>query len=217
MAAPQTPPRSEAGDIFDPLRTPREEDESVEQDQDTRPERQTISFKRRTASNYRSGPFASLLHPRLSSPSRKMERPPSSLRRSSALFGGVGDDSAIIDDDDDDPHATPTSRRFFSRRHFSSLARRSIDAFSAVSGRSNGGARPPPIPSALPQISVPQDSTPLPLIPIIVLCICMLSEFLSASVTSPFIFFMIEVSFFSIYRDVVYCLTYDISVGFWCR
>ncbi|KAK4051245.1 hypothetical protein OIV83_003067 [Microbotryomycetes sp. JL201] len=36
------------------------------------------------------------------------------------------------------------------------------------------------------------DSTPLPTIPIIVLCIAMFGEFLSASLSSPFLYFMIE-------------------------
>lgn len=49
-----------------------------------------------------------------------------------------------------------------------------------------------PIPSAIPPIKPEQDSTPLPTLPIVVLCFAMISEFLSASVAGPFIFFMIE-------------------------
>jgi hypothetical protein len=41
------------------------------------------------------------------------------------------------------------------------------------------------------QTTVPQ-STPLPTIPIVVLCIAMMGEFLSASVASPFLYFMVE-------------------------
>ncbi|PLW34425.1 hypothetical protein PCANC_20207 [Puccinia coronata f. sp. avenae] len=59
-------------------------------------------------------------------------------------------------------------------------------------------SRPPPssqaipIPSAIPPIIPQQDATPLPTLPILVLCFAMISEFLSASVSGPFIFFMIE-------------------------
>ncbi|KAG0144839.1 hypothetical protein CROQUDRAFT_46720 [Cronartium quercuum f. sp. fusiforme G11] len=49
-----------------------------------------------------------------------------------------------------------------------------------------------PIPSAIPPIKSELDSTPLPTLPIVVLCFAMISEFLSASVAGPFIFFMIE-------------------------
>ncbi|CAH7672387.1 hypothetical protein PPACK8108_LOCUS7192 [Phakopsora pachyrhizi] len=49
-----------------------------------------------------------------------------------------------------------------------------------------------PIPSAIPPIKTQLDSTPLPTLPIVVLCFAMISEFLSASVSGPFIFFMIE-------------------------
>lgn len=52
--------------------------------------------------------------------------------------------------------------------------------------------QPIPIPSAIPPIKSQQDSTPLPTLPIVVLCFAMISEFLSASVSGPFIFFMIE-------------------------
>ncbi|GAA99488.1 hypothetical protein E5Q_06188 [Mixia osmundae IAM 14324] len=89
-----------------------------------------------------------------------------------------------------------SSRR---RSQWSSPARRSMyqpvtDAYD--DSQAGGPPRdtsiaPPVIPSALPTGSVPPYSTPLPTIPIIVLCICMVGEFLSASTTAPFIFFMI--------------------------
>jgi hypothetical protein len=183
--APTTPSRSETADVFDPLRTPKPDDGPGDHGfQDAT--QQPFSFKRRTPSNYQTGPFASLLQSRLASPSRGMAA--SNMRKTSSHFGGRDDESV---GDDDDVQTTP--RTLFSRRQFSSLARGSLDALSAFSGRSHASGRPPPIPNALPHMSIPRDSTPLPLIPIVVLCICMLSEFLSASVTSPFIFFMIEV------------------------
>ncbi|KAG8920704.1 hypothetical protein FRC00_009632, partial [Tulasnella sp. 408] len=46
----------------------------------------------------------------------------------------------------------------------------------------------PPIPSALPK----QDENPLPILPMLVLSIAMLGEFLSANVSTPFLLFMVE-------------------------
>ncbi|KAG9003665.1 hypothetical protein FRB94_002988 [Tulasnella sp. JGI-2019a] len=60
-----------------------------------------------------------------------------------------------------------------------------------VPAESNQGSEEdgkPPIPSALPQ----QGSTPLPIIPMTVLSIAILGEFLSANVCTPFLLFMVE-------------------------
>jgi hypothetical protein len=63
----------------------------------------------------------------------------------------------------------------------------------------------PSIPSALPGV----DTTPLPKISMIVLSICMLGEFLSANVSTPFLLFMVE-GFGVGHGD-------EAAVGYWVR
>jgi hypothetical protein len=50
----------------------------------------------------------------------------------------------------------------------------------------------PIVPNMLPDLKTPQYQTPLPKIATTVLCICMVGEFLSASVGSPFLLPMLE-------------------------
>lgn len=74
---------------------------------------------------------------------------------------------------------------------------------SGGAGPSYGGARQPPLrdpllspeseqlppsPGQHPDTEQTPDSTPLPTLPIIVLCVAMLGEFLSASLSSPFLY-----------------------------
>ncbi|KAG8958327.1 hypothetical protein FRC03_009221 [Tulasnella sp. 419] len=82
----------------------------------------------------------------------------------------------------------PSIRRF----SYSSSARRHVDDLEMADESSLLDTPPvydlPPIPSALPK----SDSTPLPLLPMVVLSIAMLGEFLSANVSTPFLLFMVE-------------------------
>ncbi|KAH8118483.1 major facilitator superfamily MFS-1 [Phellopilus nigrolimitatus] len=63
----------------------------------------------------------------------------------------------------------------------------------------------PPIPSALPP-SGETFSAPLPILPMVVLSIIMLGEFLSANVSTPFLLFMVEG--FGVFHD-------EADVGYW--
>ncbi|PCH35246.1 hypothetical protein WOLCODRAFT_155919 [Wolfiporia cocos MD-104 SS10] len=90
---------------------------------------------------------------------------------------------------------SPTQRRVSARVSFSTLARRPTSFFGRrVSGMSEGAVSDaterPAIPSALQPAEA--YATPLPIIPMIVLSITMLGEFLSANVSAPFILFMVQ-------------------------
>lgn len=81
--------------------------------------------------------------------------------------------------------------------YFSSQSQSGNGLTSPINSPNSQYPHPPlsnhiPIPKAIPPIKAEQDSTPLPTLPIVVLCFAMISEFLSASVAGPFIFFMIE-------------------------
>ncbi|KAM6503416.1 hypothetical protein JOM56_000359 [Amanita muscaria] len=103
-----------------------------------------------------------------------------------------------------DDSTSPTSRmsRLLNRLSFSSVKSgraRSMDSQkTAMTGRL-------PIPTMLPP-SVEVRATPLPTLPMIVLCITVLGEFLCANVSTPFILFMVKG--FGQFDD-------EAQIGFW--
>ncbi|KAH9815534.1 hypothetical protein DFH28DRAFT_1164595 [Melampsora americana] len=98
------------------------------------------------------------------------------------------------------PSKKPSTKPMLSNTqssHFRSQSQSGNNPTSPINSPNSQYPHPPlsnhiPIPSAIPPIKAEQDSTPLPTLPIVVLCFAMISEFLSASVAGPFIFFMIE-------------------------
>ncbi|MBW0464462.1 hypothetical protein O181_004177 [Austropuccinia psidii MF-1] len=118
------------------------------------------------------------------------------------------------------PHSVQSTKIYHSQKSIRSNSNNLSNALSSpptsssnplhrqtLSPNSNSNpSQPIPIPSAIPPISNHHDnSTPLPTLPILVLCFAMISEFLSASVAGPFIFFMIE----------DFGIGDEASVGFW--
>ncbi|KAG2143017.1 hypothetical protein DEU56DRAFT_792996 [Suillus clintonianus] len=104
-------------------------------------------------------------------------------------FFGMRNDT----EEDDEPSGLERSTRRASggqnhrRPSFVSRWRTSADMESAIK---SPALERPPIPNALR--SSESDSTPLPVLPMIVLSITMLGEFLSANVAMPFLLFMVK-------------------------
>ncbi|KAF9262333.1 major facilitator superfamily MFS-1 [Marasmius fiardii PR-910] len=111
---------------------------------------------------------------------------PKSFRRGSTSHRSFGQQDSALDD------ATPsTVRRTLAR--ISSGIRRPSWAANLRSNEFLDGTKPEraPIPSVV-QSSGEAYITPLPTLPMVVLSIAMLGEFLSANVSSPFILFMVK-------------------------
>ncbi|EPQ52178.1 MFS-1 protein [Gloeophyllum trabeum ATCC 11539] len=131
------------------------------------------------------------------------------------VFGS--EDSALVVEDDVSSQNAQTLPRGLGRFSFSKTLRHRPSILSRLSLRNSGsGVRDeetgedvvtdkPLIPSALQQPGE-ADSTPLPVLSMIVLSITMLGEFLSANVSAPFLLFMVKG--FGQFTD-------DADAGFW--
>lgn len=138
----------------------------VEHPSDTSADPSPLSFKRR-APGRQNGLFSGLLSSSkpvdaLQEPRQRSTSNASALRRwSNAIYGSKSS-----------PINSPASRRRNGKDSGSPTKREPPDE--------------PELPSVLPTLNPPAYSTPLPTIPMIVLCISMIGEFLSASTPAAF-------------------------------
>ncbi|KZT60935.1 major facilitator superfamily MFS-1 [Calocera cornea HHB12733] len=138
----------------------------------------------------------------MSSTPTRNNRPPGQLSLPSPPENPFAE-SALLTSNDNTPHAgsprsNPTSPNKqpkpsrFSYRAMSGRRRISDARKYATDEEIQQLLEEPELPPAVPTLRSDASSTPLPILPMLVLAIAMLGEFLSANVSTPFLLFMVE-------------------------